>query len=93
MDLKNIKYTKEAGGLIAGSILTWVFLSNQFVTAAEYNQDRLAYHATMVAIQVELVEIRIDDAEDDSEPDRVKELERRRGRLERQQEIIMEKQL
>ena len=80
-------------GLIGSVIVAWVFLTSTFVSAGEYHDDQLALRGTLVAIHINLVESRIDRAEDNFDMDEVKELEHQRDLLERQQEIIMEKQL
>ncbi len=80
-------------GLIGSVVVAWVFLTSTFVSAGEYHEDQLALRATLVAIQVNLVEEQIDRAEKDYDMEKVKKLEHTRGKLERQQEIIMEKQL
>jgi len=93
MEQKTIKHIAEGFGLVASVIVGWLFISAQFVSAADYQKDRLDLQATMLSIQLDYVEDRLDRAIARRDVDQIKKIEHHRGQLERQQVIIMEKQL
>ena len=93
MQLTTIKYIAEAGGLIASVIIVWLFLTTQFVSAADYQEDRLDFKATLISMQLDLVQDRLDRAVARNDTVQIKKIERHRDQLERQQGMIMEKQL
>ncbi len=76
--------------LITSIIAAWIFLTSNFVSAADYHEDSLVMQATFIALRIDIVESRI---ERETDIDKKKKLERSRDNLERQQDIIMEKQL
>ena len=77
------------GTIIAG----WVYLTSNFVGAAEFRQHNYTVHASFIEMQIDIIEDRIDRALKAGEDMKVKKLNHRRDRLERKQEIITVKQL
>ena len=76
--------------LITSIIAAWIFLTSNFVSAADYREDSLVMQATLVEINLDIIEDRLDRETDEA---RKEKLKHRRAKLERQQEIIMERQL
>ena len=79
--------------LISAIVGAWLFLTTHLVMAGEYQEDRLEMQAVLVAIQVDLLDVRIKRATKDNDVEEVKELEYHKQRLERHQDMILNKQL
>ncbi len=92
MQIISISSLSKVFALIGTIIGAWLFLSSTFVNAADYREDSLIIQASFVEMQLYALEDRIDRAKYTLNSELVDKLERRRNRLERQQEIIMEKQ-
>ena len=78
---------------IGTTIGAWIFLTATFVNAADYHADSLSMQSTLIEMQLDNLEDRIERASSKLDSDKVRKLEHRRDRLERKQDIIMEEQL
>jgi uncharacterized membrane protein (DUF106 family) len=89
----SLSFVTKVLGLIGTIVLAWIFMTSNFVMASQYHDDQLAMRATLLGIQIDMLQSRVDRANEDGHAAKERKLEHQRERLEREQEMVMEKQL